>query len=103
TEDGGVALQELQAALTRSLVDACRDHDHTTTGEVGVIAAVHLHGVRERHGVLEVVGLGLRAGEVLVHQDDLPADALHDHGVAGGGADQAGSDDADFHGATPAA
>ena len=39
---------------------------------------------------------------VLIDQDDFSADAPHDEGVGGCRADQAASDDSDFHGFPPA-
>ena len=47
---------------------------------------------------MDVFGLGHRQVLVAVHQHDLRADSAHHHGICCGAADEAGSDDSDFHG-----
>ena len=47
---------------------------------------------------MDVFRLGDREVVVAVHQHDLRTDTAHHHGVCRGTADEAGSDDSDFHG-----
>ena len=47
---------------------------------------------------MDVLGLSHRQVMVAVDQHDLRADSTHHHGIGRGAADEAGSDNSDFHG-----
>ena len=97
-EHGGIALQQFQPRLTRPLVGACRQHDDARLGKRPIVARVHRHGISEGSRVKNVFRLSNRQIKVAVDQHDFRADSAHHHGIGGGAADEAGSDDSDFHG-----
>jgi hypothetical protein len=97
-EDAGVAAQKLQARLAGAAADPCGDDDGPGAVQGLVAAGAHPHGIGERHGVQQVLGLGMRALLVHVDHDDLAAYAPHDHGIGGGRSDPSTADDSDFHG-----
>jgi hypothetical protein len=96
-EYGGIALQKLQPALTRLLVDAGGDYYGGTPGQIGITAACHLQRVGKWDGMVDIVGLGAASGFILVNQHDLATDALHHHGVSRSRPDKTASDNTDFH------
>ena len=101
-EHVGIALQQLQARFARPLRHPAGDDDDARPVEVRVLPRTHGQRVRERDRVVDVVGLGLGARTIHVHQHDLPPHAAHDERVGRGRADHAAADDANLH-AGPAA
>ena len=53
--------------------------------------------VREWNRVINIIGLGLGARPIHVHQHDLPSHAAHDQREGRGRTDHAAADDANFH------
>ena len=96
-EDGGVAAEEVEAGLARDLRHAGGDDDDAGAGEGGIAAVADAGGRGEGDGVGDVLGLGAGERGIVVHQHDLGGRAGERHGVGGGAADLAGSDDADLH------
>ena len=100
-EHVGVALQQLQARFARPLRHTAGDDDDARPVEVPVLPRTYGQRVRERDRVVDVVGLGLGARTIHVHQHDLPSHAAHDERVGGGRADHAAADDANLHDVRP--
>ena len=101
TVDGRVLLQELETGLTGPLADPGGDNQDAGAVEAGVAAGRDLQRMYKGDSVQQVIGLGLGAGFILVDEDNLGSDALHDQGVGGGRVDESGADDADFRRSPP--
>jgi hypothetical protein len=97
-EDPGVTLQQLESCFTWLLSHAPRNDDHARTRQVGVVPRTDREWMRKRDGMVNVVGLRLRAGAVQVHEHNLPPHAAHDQRVSGGRPHHAATDNANFHG-----
>ena len=96
-EHVGVALQQLQSRFARLLRHAAGDDDHARRVEIGVLPRTDRQRVREGDRVGDVIGLGLGACPIHIHQHDLSSHAAHEERVGGCRSDHAAADDANLH------
>ena len=81
-KDIRVALQQLQARFAWFLGHTPgNDHD-LRAGQIRVIPGAHGQRMRERDGMIDIVGFGLGASPIQVDQHDFPSHAAHDESVA---------------------
>ena len=66
-KDQSIALKQLQSCLAGLLPDARREHHETAARQVLVFAGLYIQGIRERHGMPDIVRLGGSACRILVH------------------------------------
>ena len=96
-EHRGVAIEQLEARLSRPLTDTRGDDHRAGAGQIGVVAGVHARDVRKGRGVQDVFGLCDRPLLILVDQHDLACGAAQHQGVRSGAADHPGANDTDLH------
>jgi hypothetical protein len=97
TENAGITLKQLQPRFAGLLSDTGAQHDYAAPGKMFVITRADIEGMSERHGMPNVIGLRVRALDVLIYENNLTPDALHDHRIRRGGADKTTTDDSNFH------
>jgi hypothetical protein len=69
----------LEPRFAWPLGNASGDDYHPAT-QVDVVSGAHRQRMRERHGVKNIVCFSLRAGTIEIHENNLPADTIHDQG-----------------------
>ena len=87
----------MQTRLARLLRHTAGNDDDARLVEVRILPRAHRQRVREWNRVMNIVGLGLGARTIHVHQYNLPSHAAHDQREGRGRADHAAADDANFH------
>ena len=95
-QDSRVALEQLDAGLSRLLVDACGD-DHQC-GAVQIVIGSVVHAARrgKRGAVADVHRLAVCALAVDIHQHQLGEQTVRREGIGGRRTDAAAADDAAF-------
>jgi hypothetical protein len=96
-EDVSISPEKLQARFARFLSDASTKNYDTAARQILIATGLNLERMSKRHGVTDVVRLGLGAIPILVYQDYLSPHTLHNQGVRGRGADKPATDDAYLH------
>ncbi len=95
-EDRGVSTDQLQTSLPGALANARGDDGDCGALAIGVRAGADLRRMRERHGVVQVHRLALRALMIEVDEDDLRGDARQQQGVCEGRAHRPDANDGDL-------
>ncbi len=99
TEDGSIALHQVETGFARLLSRTGSNHGDGGSGAIGVASGPNVGRVRKRDGVTQVHGFAFGLSVVHVDEDDLGGESAEHESIGKCGAHVAKSDNGDTSGA----